>query len=273
MTDPKRLIDASPDDLTGRILRTALDDQPNEQALHSTAAALGVGGAVVGAALQGSAAGASTQLAGGVKAGVVGVLKWLSVGVATGAVAAGGISAVHHLVARRAAKQSVTRVAAAARARAAAPAHPSLVNLPPQRVGPPPALTAANRSRSLRVHHTAPSTALRAVPTAAFGSAPSSASKSALPPSLAADLALLDRARRALAQHDPRGALQALDVYARQRQSGVLDPEAEVLRIHALLALGEHARAEKLARAFVAAHPTSSYAPELRALYTKTSPE
>ena len=88
----------------------------------------------------------------------------------------------------------------------------------------------------------------------------------ALNKSLAAEVVLLDRARNALLAHNPSGALRALEQYRKERQTAILEPEANVLQIQVLDQLGEHAAAVRLARNFVQAHPESRHADSLRAL-------
>jgi hypothetical protein len=84
--------------------------------------------------------------------------------------------------------------------------------------------------------------------------------------SLAADVAALDRARQALASKDGPGALAALDEHDRGRPTGVLSPEATVLRIQALQLAGDRTAAAALARRFIAAFPKSPHVPRLQAL-------
>lgn len=88
----------------------------------------------------------------------------------------------------------------------------------------------------------------------------------ALNKSLAAEVALLDRARSALSAQNPSGALRALDQYRKERQTAILDPEATVLQIQVLDKLGEHAAAVRLARKFVKGHPESRHVDSLRVL-------
>jgi hypothetical protein len=88
----------------------------------------------------------------------------------------------------------------------------------------------------------------------------------ALNKSLAAEVALLDRARSALLAQNASGAQRALDQYRKERQTGILDPEATVLEIQVLEKLGSHAAAARLARQFIASHPDSRHVESLRVL-------
>jgi len=83
---------------------------------------------------------------------------------------------------------------------------------------------------------------------------------------LRAEVALLDRARAALHAHDGAQALRLLDQHKRRFTHGTLEPEAEALRIEALVQVGEHAQAETLSQRFVSAypaHPLSDHVAEL----------
>ena len=68
----------------------------------------------------------------------------------------------------------------------------------------------------------------------------------------------------ALAQHNPRTALGVLDRYRAQFPEGRLASEAVVLRVQALVALGDRAGAQALADAYSAANPGTPYARRLR---------
>jgi hypothetical protein len=72
---------------------------------------------------------------------------------------------------------------------------------------------------------------------------------------LRAEVALLDRARTALHEHAGTQALRLLDQHQRRFAHGILVPEAEALRIEALVQLGAHAQAETMSQRFVTAYP------------------
>jgi hypothetical protein len=84
--------------------------------------------------------------------------------------------------------------------------------------------------------------------------------------SLALEVELLDRARAALLAGDAIGSLSVLDEYQGGRRSGILAPEAQVLRIQVLERLGQTRAASALARDFVERHPGSRHAAALRPL-------
>jgi hypothetical protein len=82
---------------------------------------------------------------------------------------------------------------------------------------------------------------------------------------LSIEVSALEVAQRALA-HDGRAALRALDRYHAQFPHGSLAAEETVLRVRALLRLGEVDQATTLANAFSARYPESPYARRMQAL-------
>jgi hypothetical protein len=84
--------------------------------------------------------------------------------------------------------------------------------------------------------------------------------------SLALEVELLDRARGALLAGDAIGSLSVLDEYQSGQRSGILAPEAQVLRIQVLERLGQTRAASALARDFIGRHPGSRHAAALRPL-------
>lgn len=79
------------------------------------------------------------------------------------------------------------------------------------------------------------------------------------------ELALLDTAKTALSEANPRAALTALD-NANQLSRRVLVPESTVLRVRALVALGRTAEARQVVERFVAQSPRSPVNSVLREL-------
>jgi hypothetical protein len=112
----------------------------------------------------------------------------------------------------------------------------------------------------------APEPPARAVPPTASAGSRAPQPRVAPPASLAEEIALLDRARAALAAADGRRALQLVDEYERVLRGTRLRAEAELLRIEALRSSGQRARAAERARRFVAEHPGSPLADRARAL-------
>ena len=85
-------------------------------------------------------------------------------------------------------------------------------------------------------------------------------------PKLSDELAALDRAQTALHAGDGEAALAAIDNYEQRFVNKRLAPEAQVLRIEALLRQGRRDSAHQTALAFLGAHPNSPYAPRVRHL-------
>jgi hypothetical protein len=83
---------------------------------------------------------------------------------------------------------------------------------------------------------------------------------------LSGEIAALEGARRALAGGKPQAALRALEEYSRSFPERRLASEASVLRIEALNAAGEKARARRLAEDFLRANPNGPYEQRVRSL-------
>ncbi|WP_438018270.1 outer membrane protein assembly factor BamD [Sorangium sp. So ce315] len=83
-------------------------------------------------------------------------------------------------------------------------------------------------------------------------------------------VAMIDRARDALRAGDAAGCLAALDAHDERFPRSAMAEEATVLRIEALLRLGDRARAADLGERFLASRPTSPHAAGVRALLGMT---
>jgi hypothetical protein len=86
------------------------------------------------------------------------------------------------------------------------------------------------------------------------------------------ETALVDKAREALRQGDPAGCLSLLEIRRKGVRGGVLAPEATVLRIDALRALGQRARATQEATRFVHDYPDSPLVERIRDLLPTPEP-
>jgi hypothetical protein len=84
------------------------------------------------------------------------------------------------------------------------------------------------------------------------------------------ELALLSAARSGLETKDIPASLRAVERYQTRFRSGLFAEEMEVIRIDALAASGERARAHVLAEQFLAANPRSTYAARVRSLAERT---
>ncbi|MEM6790121.1 MAG: hypothetical protein AAF928_07570 [Myxococcota bacterium] len=85
-------------------------------------------------------------------------------------------------------------------------------------------------------------------------------------PDLAPALAVLDRARRAIAAADGAAALSALEAYPDHRGDGTLDPEARLLRIVATRLAGRPDAAANDARVWLREEPHTPFNEALRAV-------
>jgi len=131
------------------------------------------------------------------------------------------------------------RVVTHAPAQAASP--PAAVEVPP---APPPTPVATESPR----------------PSAAPTSAPSAGGD------LREEIASMDRARAAVRAGDGKGALAALVEHQRRFPRGTFAQEATVLRIEALVQLGQTGAAQTLGKKFLAAHPESPHAERVERL-------
>jgi hypothetical protein len=281
------------DDFDRALLGAARIDSPASGAVTRAAAVLGV--ATVAAPV--AAAAAATGVAGRVATLSFG--KWTIIG-ALGVVGA-GTGTVAYLGATRtvtppAAGVAQTPTPAPARdaARTAMPAAelpPAPPELPPPagdslRMAPGPvAPPAAPRAVAAPpAPSPSPSPAVAAFPSepAAPAAAPSGApltgaaagartavatSSGAAPVSIAEEVALVDRARHALRQGRAGEAFDTLSLHQSRWPNGALATEVRVLRVEALLRLGQRASAQRDAKAFIAVQPNSRYAARLRELF------
>ena len=239
MTDPRKLLDDGPDQVTLNLLRSALDDDPSPRALERTAAALGASGLIQLGTGAAAAKAAGSGATGGAKLGGVLALKWLGIGATVGLLTAGGAE-----LARRASTPVTAPSLTAPAGGVSEGAHERRATVP---------ISQANATAEEPVH---------------VERAPAVATGGALPakphtPTIGAEITALDRARGALRRNDPGAALAAIDELER---GGTLafGPEAKVLRAEALLALGQRTEAVALARCFIQENPASPHVERMR---------
>jgi len=91
-------------------------------------------------------------------------------------------------------------------------------------------------------------------------------------PNLAGEVAALDKARAAAGVRDPARTLRLLDDYQRQYPNGDLGPEAQLLRIEALVQNGQSAVALPIARRMLKDAPTGPHAERIRSLLLAANP-
>jgi hypothetical protein len=272
--DPVRLFDESSSELLKSLLSAAHDEQPNQAALRRTLTAVGVGSAVLATASTASAAGAS---AGGAAAaqGVAGaaslgsvkgiagttllvVVKWLGAGAIAGIVATSTIYAVSEpaLPAPSAAPARVSKaIAPSAVVKPHAGGVPAAAEAPEVPAEPAPVAAPAVLSAAPVSSLVAPTPQPLSVPAEVDPAAP-----------LAAELALLDNARAALAASDAVRALRALNDYDARFPRPNLAPEALYLRLEALTLQGDKTGTEAVARRLLRSYPMGPHAARARSV-------
>jgi hypothetical protein len=262
MTDPPRLVESCSDELARALLSSSRDDVGSSRAYERTLASLGAG-AVVELATAGTANAATLALTPAGKLGVLGVVKLLSVGAALG-------------VATMAALHFTTT---AVRAPAPAPSdvfsnEPALPRAKAAEnvTAPAPVLPVEpKRAPARSVRSAAPSPPPSASPEPAPVESFAPVEDVAPPPSAVAgtlerEVKMLDAAKQALARGAAHDALSALGAYEREFERGALAPEAQVLRVRALLAAGDREAASAAARRVIASDPEGRHAVVVRAL-------
>jgi hypothetical protein len=234
MNDLKPILDGSPTDFEARLLGSVRLDVPPLGGKARVFAAVSVAPA--------SAAAATAHTP--VPIGVLG--KWLALGALAGSVTTASVVAVRFMAAHSAAVAPATEITTTHLDRTLP--RPASVVVPPPSVEVAPLAEPVTRMRANA----------RAVPV------PSTPRASE--PSLSNEVAALDGARRALEGNAAERALGALDEYARTTSRPRLGPEATVLRIEALLALGRRSEARSVGERFLVANPSSTHAPRVRSL-------
>jgi hypothetical protein len=264
MTDPNRIADESPTATEARLLRSASLDVAPPHGKLGVLAALGLGSTGV------TAAAAATTVAAASARGatpIAMVAKWVALGAVAGTVATGAAETARFYIA-----DSGTRRETPARTN------------PETRSTLPKASPRARFSEAVEgAQATSSDVAAKSEPvepeeTRAHGVAkrPTEAQNVKPPngdptraleePPLSAELKSIDGARRALSAHDPGTALDLLAEHDRTFAVPRLAPEATVLRVEALLALGKKSDAIRTAKSFLANDSASAYRDHVRSL-------
>jgi hypothetical protein len=293
MSDPKPWMEEGPPEAVGRLLEAASAERPPEASLSRALTALGLGASATGAATTAGAAtaGASTAAgttmtgaAGVVSAGkatsvvVTGALvKWGLVGGALVAASVAGTAVVRRGAVLGAAERPHLAVAVRdattrAVARSSASGSPKAAEASPNAAeASPNAATGASPSPSVATASaTTPSVVSRPSVRAAHKALLASAATASEPTSpldaerLAEEVALVDRARGALARGDAQGTLKALDDYDAHFSPRKFAPEALYLRMEALLRLGQTSAARAVADRLATNYPSSPNAARAR---------
>ncbi|WP_437952938.1 hypothetical protein WME98_21125 [Sorangium sp. So ce296] len=273
MTDPKRLGEEETTEFERALLRSWKRESPPASA---RARALAIAGLAVGtSAAPGAPAapGASAAPAPKAAAGkLLSLAKW-SLGAAIGV----GLVGAGVALLRPSAPSSAAATSSEPPAVSAPPTagEPPAVSAPPVAPAPAPAPSEPATRAPIPVQASAPpgpAPAAAASPPRPKSAAPRSRSAPvASTDTLGEQVAMIDRARDALGAGDAAGCLSALDAYDRRFPRSAMGEEATVLRIEALIRLGDRARAADLGQRFLASRPTSPHAAGVRALLGATT--
>lgn len=227
MQDPPRLLDSSQSPVEQALLRAAESDAPSAAAKAKAAAALGLEAAPAAAAATAATTASSST--------------WFVAGAATVLVAGGAWVATALRPTPPVAPPPPAPVVAVVEA----PAYPPA---PLEDVGPP--LPVVEAPPPAPVAKPAPPPKKRIV--------------RAQKPNLTEELQILDGCREALDGGDVKGAMRALRHYRRRYPKGTLAPEADVLRVRALIAAEMTAEAGRALKRVERLHPGHPALPELR---------
>jgi len=276
--DPVRLFDDSGSELLKSLLSAAREEEPHQTALHRTLRAVGIGSLVIATAstaiASGASVGGSTAAQGVTGAAALGsakslagqtllvVIKWLGVGAVAGMLATSAIYAVSEpaLPAPRAPQGvvEVTMPPTTTKARSAAaqpaPSGPEAHAQLEAHAEPEPAAQVAAAPRPV------------ASPVAPAPQPLSVAAEVDPAAQLAAELALLDNARQALAAGSATRALRSLNDYDLRFEHPNLAPEALYLRLEALTLQGDKAGTEAVARRLLGSYPRGPHAARARSV-------
>jgi hypothetical protein len=273
MNETRRWIDEDATQAERRLLLSARDDGPTRGSRERLFVALGIGGATaLGAAAasatathlsaagstlaaSGAAAALSKAVPSGAGVTALAIMKWVGIGAIAGLVTTGTANLIDAPAAAAPAAARGEKAPDERNARASAVYAPAALATPPtpaetpaieQEIPPPPAPAAA-----------APTVQKVSAPKPVAGTPTANVGK---------EVSTLDRAREALAAGDTPSAFQALGQHESEFAAGVLRPEAELLRIQALIARGEYNSAAVMARGFLMKNPKSPHVGRVRAL-------
>jgi hypothetical protein len=248
MNELEPLFDVSPSARMRALLQAGRREAAPSDFSERLLAGLGVAGVVTSvsvaasASASGAAASGAASTSSGAAGAVLAVSKWVAVGVLGGGIFAGGVDLAL-------APQPALPVASPVRPRVDRPNR-----------------TPAPKPESAFVAQT-PVVLPEAPARPEVASAPVTATGAAgTPGQLGREVQIIDRARQALNANDPARALKELDAFERSEQTGVLEREARVLRIDALLGQGQASRARLLAEQYLQLYPNDAHAARLRGL-------
>jgi len=142
---------------------------------------------------------------------------------------------------------------------------------PPAMLPPEPSPAAASSPSPAPIARPARPPSHAASPTRIARPSPASSAPAASVPSLADELAEIERAKAAVRAHDADAALAILRGYAQHFPHGVLAEEAEVVRVDALAMTRDRAATAAAADAFLLRHPESAYAQHVRSVQERAA--
>lgn len=247
------------------VLASAQADGPSPEQLRSAAMALGLPAALVVTSAVATTTAAGTTSTAGAKLGLVQLLgKWFGSGIVAGLVTA----------------TTVSYVAGPSHegARGAAPAAPAPAQIRDSVVapGPGPVVIASARAdgpaAQPKPSGVMPTTSTQLPDPPTQSEAPSVATFDDRAQRLRAETAVLDEARRALAQGRAEAALSVLAGYERRFVPAVLGPEARVVRVRALMQVGRRPEAQALVARALADRPNDVHALRLRRIVGLDAP-
>lgn len=274
MRDPKPLLRSHPTGPVANLLRAARADVPSAKGRRRTLAALGTAAGI-------AAATGTAEAAAAVSMGTAAMVKSV-VGAAVVIAATGGAA----YVGTRATVAVLSHPSSAA---AQGPSSATVVAGRPVSSNPPPASMATLGAPRLPAASSDPGARLDpdAVAGGATIPAPGTAhvapvvEKPRLAPTtpasrktddaasasgLAAELTAVDRARRALQSSRANEALAELDAYEARFSPPRFAQEATLLRVEALIAIGDTDRARAIGQRFLVREPDSTYSQRMRSL-------
>jgi hypothetical protein len=259
-----RLSASSESPLARVLLRSAASDAAPERSRRR---------ALVAASLAVASAPATSAAATGLVGAKLAILKWLGAGFVLGTTGVGAVELARVGTAERADPTPAASIPSKPRNSSPRPPEQRMLDRSPQ--------LAAEAERPSAASTVSRAPAAPSIPTPAKVDSPplpaysaafpapipaSSPVSSGDPGRFAAQLRLVDRARRAVAEGKPHEAQALLDQLEREHPGTSFRPEAVVLRVEALMKSGNRGAAEALARHFVQAHPQHPLVPRVRTL-------
>jgi hypothetical protein len=264
MTDPKRMLEGGTE-LEARLLGSALDDAPAKGLGLRVQAALGVSGIAIGAGTATTTAAAASKAAPLLMS--IGVAKWVGiVAIGTGAVV--GAAVVHHEAESqqgsvRSVSPGVNAATPALTARRLDTVPSSIPDIPPIPLLPPPLAPAPTLAPPPVAQDRV---ALPPPPPGARAEMPAETAEE-----LVSELALLDRAHRALDSGDTQLALSTLDRRDLEFVHGDLAPESVALRIEAYAQRRDGVKVRELGQSFLSRYPTHPQARRVQSLMDESA--